>query len=64
MSDYNGKRLTRSFTDRRIAGVCGGLGSYLNVDPTLIRIIFLVLLCCVGGGLVLYLLMWLAMPEA
>lgn len=63
MPEFTGKRLTRSLTDRRIAGVCGGLGNYLNVDPTVIRIIFLILLCCVGGGLVLYLLMWLVTPE-
>ena len=60
---YN-KRLTRSIHDRRIAGVCGGLGQYLNVDPTVIRIIFLVLLVCGGGGGILYLIMWLCMPEA
>lgn len=63
MPEFTGKRLTRSLTDRRIAGVCGGLGNYLNVDPTVIRIIFLILLCCVGGGFVLYLLMWLVTPE-
>ncbi|MCQ2300562.1 MAG: PspC domain-containing protein [Bacteroidales bacterium] len=60
---YN-KRLTRSIHDRRIAGVCGGLGQYLNVDPTVIRIIFLALLVCGGGGGILYLIMWLCMPEA
>ena len=40
MSEY--KRLTRSRADRKIAGVCGGLAQYMNVDPTVIRIIFLV----------------------
>lgn len=58
------KRLTRSIHDRSIAGVCGGLGQYLNVDPTVIRIIFLALLVCGGGGGILYLIMWLCMPEA
>ena len=58
----NGKKLTRSSTDKRIAGVCGGLGAYLDVDPTVIRIIALILLFCVGGGAILYLILWIAMP--
>lgn len=63
MDETHPKKLTRSLTDRKIAGVCGGLGQYFNIDSTLIRILFLVLLCCVGGGLLLYLIMWIVMPE-
>ncbi|MEA3439144.1 MAG: PspC domain-containing protein, partial [Chloroflexota bacterium] len=58
------KRLYRSRDERMIAGVCGGLGEYLNTDPTVIRIIF-VLLAIIGvgfGGLILYLAMWLIVP--
>lgn len=57
------RKLTRSTTDRRIAGVCGGLAKYLNVDPTVIRIIFLIgLICgCLGG--IAYLIIWIAAPE-
>ncbi|MCQ2272348.1 MAG: PspC domain-containing protein [Bacteroidales bacterium] len=62
MADY--KRLTRSRTDRKIAGVCGGLAQYLNIDPTLVRIIFLILLLIIGGGLLIYLIIWICAPEA
>lgn len=57
------KKLYRSITDRRIAGVCGGLGEYLNVDPVILRIGFLVALLMAGGGGLLYLIMWIAVPE-
>jgi len=57
------KKLTRSINNRKIAGVCGGLGEYFNVDPLIFRIIFLVLLCGGGSGLLLYLVLWIVMPE-
>ncbi|MBS6063617.1 PspC domain-containing protein [Criibacterium bergeronii] len=60
----NGKKLTRSLIDRKIAGVCGGLGEYLNVDPTIIRIIWAMLALIGGGGLILYLICALVIPEA
>ncbi|MBP3740730.1 MAG: PspC domain-containing protein [Bacteroidales bacterium] len=59
----NYKRLTRSTTDRRIAGVCGGLAKYLNVDPTVVRIVFLVALLFGSFGFWAYLIVWLAAPE-
>lgn len=59
----NYKRLTRSTTDRRIAGVCGGLAKYLNVDPTVVRILFLVALLFGSLGFWAYLIVWLAAPE-
>lgn len=58
------RRLTRSRDDRVIAGVCGGLGEYLGVDPVLVRIAALVLVFAGGAGVVLYLIGWVAMPEA
>lgn len=61
MADY--RRLYRSRTDRKIAGVCGGLAQYLNVDPTVVRIIFLVLLFIGGGGLLIYLIVWICAPD-
>lgn len=61
MSDI--KRLYRSRTDRKIAGVCGGLAQYMNVDPTVIRIIFLVLLFLGGGGFLIYLIIWICAPD-
>ena len=59
------KRLYRSRDNRMLAGVCGGIGEYLNTDPTVIRIIFVILaILGVGfGGLVLYLALWLIVPE-
>ena len=57
------KRLTRSTSDRRIAGVCGGIAKYLNVDPTVVRIIFLVALLCGSIGFWAYLIVWIAAPE-
>lgn len=58
------KRLTRSRTDRVIAGVCGGLASYLNIDPTLVRLICVILVFVSGGSLLLaYVVMWLIVPE-
>ncbi len=58
------KRLYRSTTDKKIAGVCGGLAEYFNIDPTIVRVIF-VLLLLPGGlpGLLPYLILWVVMPE-
>lgn len=60
------KRLTRSRSDRRLAGVCGGLAEYFDVDSTLIRVVWLVLSVVPGaivGGAVAYLLAWMVMPD-
>ena len=57
------KKLYRSRTDQMIAGVCGGLGKYLGIDPTLIRLAFvLLLLFGIGSGLLVYLVMMLLVP--
>lgn len=56
------RRLMRSKVDRKIAGVCGGVGEYFNVDPTIIRLIWLALLLVAGTGLLLYIICWIAMP--
>jgi phage shock protein PspC (stress-responsive transcriptional regulator) len=58
------KRLYRSRTDRKLAGVCGGLGEYFNVDPTLVRVLFVLATLAGGPGLLLYIVLWLVMPEA
>ncbi len=58
------KRLVRSRTDRMIGGVCGGFGNYFNIDPTLIRIAFAMLIFIgIGSPLLLYLLLWIIMPN-
>ncbi len=59
--------LTRSRTDRRIAGVCGGLAEYFQVDPTPIRLLWIILSVVPGaiaGGLIAYALAWILMPNA
>ncbi len=61
-NDY--KKLIRSKTNRTICGVCGGLGEYIGVDPTVIRIIWLIAsICSVGTGFVVYLLAAIIIPE-
>ena len=59
----NSERLRRSTTDRKIAGVAGGLGKHLNIDPTVLRVLFVVLALFGGAGLVLYGVAWLIVPE-
>ena len=56
-------RLYRSRTDRMIGGVCGGLGKYLNVDPTLVRLVFVLTALFGGPGLLAYLIMLIVVPE-
>ena len=57
------RKLYRSRANRMIGGVCGGVGQYFNIDPTLIRILFIILVFLWGGGLILYLIMWILVPE-
>lgn len=56
-------KLFRSPTDRMIGGVCGGLGVFLNIDPIFIRLLFVLLLFGTRFGFILYLLLWILVPE-
>ena len=58
------KKLQLSATDKKIAGVCGGLAEYFNIDSLIVRIIFIAL--ALGGslGIWIYLLVWLLAPKA
>jgi phage shock protein C len=56
------QRLYRSRSERWLAGVCGGIGEYFNTDPTIIRVIFVLAAFIVGGGLLIYLVLWLIIP--
>lgn len=58
------KRLYRSETDRMIGGVCGGLGTYLGIDPLILRILFVAAAMMNGIGLAVYLMLWLFVPTA
>jgi phage shock protein C len=60
-------RLVRSRTDRRIAGICGGLADYFDVDPTIVRITWVILSIVAGAvvfGVVAYLIAWFIIPAA
>ena len=57
------KKLYRSRTDKKLSGVCGGLAEYLNVDPTIIRLIWVLVTLCAGAGLVAYIACALIVPE-
>lgn len=61
LRDYS--RLRRSRTDRKVAGVAGGLGRHLDIDPTILRVAFVVLVFFGGAGLLLYAALWLFVPE-
>jgi len=56
-------RLYRSISDRMIGGVCGGLGTFVNIDPVFIRLLFVLLLFGSDFGFILYLLLWIIVPE-
>jgi Putative stress-responsive transcriptional regulator len=58
------KRLYRSRNDRKLAGVCGGIAEYYGWDPTLVRVAWIVLTLLGGSGILIYLVMWLVMPES
>lgn len=57
------KKLYLSDTNKKLGGVCGGLGEYFGKDPTLFRILFILVTLIWGAGLVLYLIMWLVIPR-
>jgi phage shock protein C len=57
------KKLYRSRKNRVVAGVCGGIGEYFDIDPTLVRLIWIILSLGYGAGIVAYLIAWIIMPE-
>jgi phage shock protein C len=57
------KRLYRSKRDRLIAGVCGGLGHYFNIDPVIVRALFIGLAFIFGSTIIVYLVLWVITPE-
>ena len=58
------KRLMRSSFDKKIAGVCAGVAHYLDIDPTIVRVIWGVLAFCYGVGIVAYIILWIIAPVA
>jgi phage shock protein PspC (stress-responsive transcriptional regulator) len=63
MATSNIKRLYRSTTDRVLGGVCAGIGNYFNLDPTLIRVAWVVGFFAAGIGFLAYLIAWIIIPE-
>jgi len=57
------RRLYRSEKNRIIAGVCGGMGEYLNIDPVIIRLIWIITAFFGGLGIIAYLISWIVIPE-
>ncbi|MBD5465891.1 MAG: PspC domain-containing protein [Lachnospiraceae bacterium] len=60
-NDY--KRLTRSNSNKVLCGVCGGVGEYLGLDPTVVRLLFILFSFMAGGGILAYLIMAIVMPD-
>ena len=56
------KRLTRS-NNKMIGGVCAGLAEYLDIDPTIVRIVWVLMVLFAGFGILLYIILWLNMPK-
>jgi len=59
----NEKRLYQSGTERMIGGVCGGLAEFFNIDPTIVRLIFVILLLTGSAGFWIYLILLVVVPE-
>ena len=57
------RKLYRSQTEKMLGGVCGGLGELLDIDPTIVRVVFVLLALLAGHGILLYLILWLIMPT-
>ena len=57
------KQLYKSNTNKKVAGVCGGIGEYLGIDPTIVRLGFVALSLLAGGGLAVYIIAAIIMPE-
>ncbi|MCZ6703459.1 MAG: PspC domain-containing protein [Ignavibacteria bacterium] len=57
------KRLYRSRIDRMIGGVAGGLANYFDIDPTIVRVLFVITIFIGGGGILAYIILWIVVPE-
>jgi len=58
------KRLYKSSTNKTLCGVCGGIGEYFNIDPTLIRLAWIIFSLAGGSGVLAYIIAALIIPEA
>lgn len=60
---YNGKRLHKSDSDKKLCGVCGGIAEYFNIDPTIVRLGWIIFCLAGGSGVLGYIIAVLVMPE-
>jgi phage shock protein C len=58
------KKLMRSSTDKKLGGVCAGLAEYFDMDATLVRVLWLLIVLCGGTGILLYVILWIVLPLA
>src|SRR5579863_7180455 len=58
------RKLMRSSTDKKLGGVCAGLADYFDMDPTLVRVLWLLVVLCGGTGLLVYVILWIVLPLA
>ena len=61
--ENNNKKMERSRTNRVLAGVCGGLSDYFNIDVALVRVLFVVATICGSFGFWMYVILWVFVPE-
>jgi phage shock protein PspC (stress-responsive transcriptional regulator) len=62
---YNAaRRLMRSSTDKKLGGVCAGVGEYFDIDVTIVRVLWLIAFLCYGFGFLLYIILWMVLPVA
>lgn len=58
------KKLVKSSNDKKICGVCGGIAEYFNIDSTIVRLLWVLIICFFGTGIIAYFLAALVMPDA
>ena len=63
MMENTSKKLYRSRSNRMLAGICAGIANYFNVDPTIVRLVFVIMALAGGPGLIVYLILALIIPE-
>ena len=57
------KRLYKDHSDKKLCGVCSGIAKYFNIDPTIVRLIWTVLVVCAGTGALAYIICAIVMPD-
>jgi phage shock protein C len=62
-SSSSRKKFVRSINDRKIAGVCAGVADYFDLDPTIVRVVWLLATLVPGPNIIAYVILWIALPE-